>query len=365
MAWRFEWRQSWTEVWAEDFQVIWLQLLARDPCAHVYHLPDLVRAWAETYGAALSATPMFGLATDEAHRQVLLPWVVVTYAGRFTRRRVVEPAGSSLFGYHDPLVGTPDADGVDWSSLWDSARRELARSCDQALFRFVHPRYTQGIDAEPCGEESPVLSLGGLGDLQDALARCSTNHRSDVRRRLRRLEEKGELRLWVAGSTEASAAMQDFRERFVPAYHDLWRPRPSGSLLDRPGLVEFLTRVLAEGVTAGWGHYAVLYVADTPIAWHLGLSHQRSLYWWVPTHDTAWEHWSPGKALLAKLIEYAIARGWTRLHLLTGGQAYKLAWRPDPEDLLAVRWHAPTFGGRILGCYDALHGWLKAGGVKR
>jgi CelD/BcsL family acetyltransferase involved in cellulose biosynthesis len=275
---------------------------------------------------------------------------------------VLEAVGSSLVGYHDPLVGTGDTGGIDWSNLWGSARRELARSCDQALFRFVHPRYTRGIDAKPCGEENPVLSLAGLGGLQDALARCSPNHRSDVRRRLRRLEEQGELTLWVAGPNDARAAMKDFREGFVPAYHNLWRPRPSGSLLDKPGSVAFLTRVLDEGLTAGWGHYAVLYVAHTPIAWHLGLFHDRSLYWWVPTHDTAWEHWSPGKALLAKLIEYAIARGWTRLHLLTGGHAYKLGWRPARDDLFAVRWHAPTVRGRILGCYDALHDWLKARG---
>src|SRR5882672_4726934 len=180
MAWRFEWRQGWTEVWAGDFQATWLRLLACDPCAHVYHLPDLVRAWVETHGATLSATPVFGLATDDAHRQVLLPWVVVPRAGRFMRRRVVEPAGSSLFGYHDPLVGAPDADGIDWSSLWESARRELARSCDQALFQFVHPRYARGMRGKPCGEESPVLTLAGLDDLQAVLTRCSRKHHSDV-----------------------------------------------------------------------------------------------------------------------------------------------------------------------------------------
>jgi CelD/BcsL family acetyltransferase involved in cellulose biosynthesis len=313
-------------------------------------------------GGGRRARGLWGRPPDDAHRQVLLPWVVATQAGRFTRRRMLGPVGSSLFGYHDPLVGASDADGIDWSSFWESTRRELARSCDQALFRFVHPRYTRGVATEPCGEESPVLSLAGLSDLQDALARCSTNHRSDVRRRLRRLEEKGEVRLWVAGPSEASAAMQDFSQRFVPAYHNLWRSRPSGSLLDRPGVVAFLARVLADGVPGSWGHYAILYVADTPIAWHLGLSHHRSLYWWVPTHDRAWDNWSPGKVLLAKLIEYGIARNWTRLHFLTGGHAYKLAWRPEAEDLLAVRWHAPTFVGRILGCYDGLHGWLKTGG---
>ena len=362
MPWRFEWRQSWDEVWAEDFQSTWLRLLARAPCSHVYHLPDLVRAWVETYGAAVHARPLFGLATDDTLCQVVLLWVVVTHRGRFTRRRVLEPVGSRLFGYNDPLVGAPDADQIDWSGLWAGARRELARCYDQALFRFVHRRYARGLDAEPCGEQSPVLSLAGLSGLEDALARCSANHRGDVRRRLRRLEEKGELRLWVAGPGEATTAMQDFRDRFVPAYHKIWRSRPSGSLLDDTGVLKFLTRLLAEGIPAGWAHYAVLSVADTPIAWHLGLYHHRSLYWWVPAHDIAWENWSPGKALLAKLIEYAIARGWTRLHLLTGGQPYKLAWQPDPAELLAVRWHSPAFPGRVLGCYDTLHGWLKARG---
>jgi CelD/BcsL family acetyltransferase involved in cellulose biosynthesis len=177
-----------------------------------------------------------------------------------------------------------------------------------------------------------------------------------VRRQLRRLEEKGQVLLWVAGPSDAIAALHDFSQRFVSAYQQVWRSRPSGSLLDKPGLLEFFTRVVAEGVPSGWGHYAILYVADTPIAWHLGLLHRRSLYFWVPTHNPPWENWSPGKALLAKLIEYGITQGWTRLHFLTGGHPYKFAWRPDPQDLRTVRWHAPTPRGRIIACYDALHG---------
>lgn len=358
MAWRFEWRRTWAEVWAEDFAGTWRRLLEASASAQVYHVPSLVRAWAETYGAAVSAAPTFGLARDDDGRTVLLPWVVVPHAGRVVRRRVLEPVGSSLFAYHDPLVARDDLERVDWPGLWDGARRELAQTCDTALFRFVHRRHLgpAGIGAEPCADESPVLDLSGVRSLEEALARCSTNHRGDVRRRLRRLAEKGDVRLWVAGPAESHEAIRSFRHDFVAAYHHVWRGRPSGSLLDRPGTLAFMTRVVSEGVPAGWAHYAALLVGDTPVAWHLGLSHADSLHWWVPTHDRAWEAWSPGKALLAKIVEHAIARGFTSLHLLTGGQPYKLAWRPEPEDLVSVRWHAPALTGRILGWYDALHG---------
>jgi hypothetical protein len=54
------------------------------------------------------------------------------------------------------------------------------------------------------------------------------------------------------------------------------------------------------------------------------------------------------------MLEHALRSDWSRLHFLTGGHAYKLAWRPVFVDLRAVRWHAPHLRGRILGLYDHL-----------
>jgi CelD/BcsL family acetyltransferase involved in cellulose biosynthesis len=362
MGWRFEWIREWPRVWDTEFQATWRHIQASDPLGHVYHRPDLVRAWAETRGREVGAQAMVGIASDEVGRRVLLPWVSVSYPGRFTRRRVLEPAGQSLFGYHDPLVDGYEADTLDWPAFWEAARRASADECDQALFRFVDPRYGRGPRSEPCGEVSPVLNLVGVADLDACLSRCSAKHRGDVRRQMRRLEEKGQVTLWVAGPTEADEAARDFTDRFVPAYRDLWGARPAEDMLTEPGMTDFLERVIRSGIPSGWAHYAVLRVDGVPIAWHLGLLHQDELYWWMPTYDAAWETLSPGKTLLARLIEHSIAQRWRRVHFLTGGQWYKLAWKPEIMELRAVRWHAPTVAGALCACYDAVR--RRRGAVK-
>jgi CelD/BcsL family acetyltransferase involved in cellulose biosynthesis len=193
-----------------------------------------------------------------------------------------------------------------------------------------------------------------LASLDAALARCSANHRGDVKRRLRRLQEKGEVTLWVADAGEAELAVSDFREHFGPAYRQIWRQQPGSNLFRQPGFANYAERILGEGLAAGWAHYAVLRVAGTPVAWHLGLFHQEGLYWWMPTYDAAWENLSPGKVLLAKLIEHAISQKWRRLHFLTGGQSYKLAWKPDKPDLRTIRWRAPGLRAALLAGYDAI-----------
>lgn len=350
--WQFEWRRDWSEIWRDDFLSHWRELLEQSPYAHAYHVPDLVRQWAETCGRENACRPLIGLAEDDRGRRILLPWVVVTHRGRLVTRRVLEPAGGSLFGYHDPLVGGPTVEEIDWSSLWQSVRREVGRDCDQALLRFVHPRYAAGPGSEPCGEQNPVLPLSGRTDLESLLQQCSANHRGDVRRRLRRLHEQGELCLWIAAPGYEQELRDDFDSQFLAAYEQNGRRRPERNLLRSPGVREFAARVALDGVPAGWAHYAALRLSGRSIAWHLGLFYRNELYWWLPAYDPAFENFSPGKVLLALLIEHGLRNGWSRIHFLTGGHRYKLDWNPEPLDLRAVRWHSPTWRGTLLRTYD-------------
>jgi CelD/BcsL family acetyltransferase involved in cellulose biosynthesis len=350
MAWRFTVWSTWPEVWSAPCQAVWRELLAADPDAHAYQRPEVVRAWAETRGAAVEARPAVALATHESGARALLPWVVARHRGSRISRRILEPAGQSLFGYHDPLVAGPPLPAAAWADFWEAARRRLAGDCDQALFRFVHPRCGSGPRSRPCPDASPVLPLAGFADLDGLLARCSANHRGDVRRRLRRLAERGAVDLWVAGAGEAEEALADFQAGFLPAYHAAREGEPDLLLL--PGVEEFATRLLREGLPGGWGCYSALRVDGRAVAWHLGLCHRGDLLWWLPTYDPAWEGFSPGKALLARLLEHAIARQLRSVHFLTGGQPYKLAWQPAIPELRTVRWHSPSLRGRLFALYD-------------
>ena len=351
-GWQCIWRTTWPAVWEEQFLSLWKEMVQQAPFSHVYHHPEVVRTWADTCGIAARVQPRVGLATHRNGSRVLLLWMIVPYQGKLFHRQVLEPIGQSLFGYHDPLVAGGPSAAIDWAELWEWLRQTLRTECDQALFRFVHARYGHGRRAEACAEESPVLNLQEVSDFASILACCSQNHRGDVRRRLRRLAEKGEVTLWVARPDDAVMAATEFHEQFVPAYNTIWNGHLGGNLLRKPGVTNCLTRVVKEGVRDGWGHFVSLRVNDYPIAWHLGLYDRGALYWWVPTYDPAWEHFSPGKVLLAKLIEYGIAARWSKIHFLTGGHTYKLAWRPDALDLRTIRWYAPSVRGKLVAWYD-------------
>jgi len=353
--WRFEWRRTWDAVWAPEFVAEWERLLSNSPSANVYHVPALVRAWAETHGMALGAEPLFGLASGPDGARVLLTFVVSAQHGRHARRRSLSGAGESFFGYHDPLVSASKAAGIDWSEFWDLVRRETAGECDQALLHSVHAECAIGPLTEPGGDASPLLDVSTCRTLDDAFARCSKDHRHETRRLLRRLGDRGPVVLHVAGPGDAALALGDLANGFLPIYHANWRAKPVGSMLDRAGVLDFVRRVIDEGTRDRWAEYGRMTVNGDSVAWYVGLIHRESFYLWITTYDSAYQEYSPGRLLLALIIQRCIGRGVQFVHLLTGDQHYKREWRPTQQSMRSIRWYAPTMKGRLLGWYDGRH----------
>lgn len=349
-TWVFDWCQTWDEVFDPGFVAQWKSLRRVADASTPYHEPAVVRAWAETCGKAIGCRPLFGVA---ARRDVtiLLPWIIVVNRGRVVTRLTIEGVGQDLFGYHDPIVSGTSAHAVDWPEFWEAARNATAGFCHQALLRSVHAAYARSDDAP--AENAPVLALDRVASLEAALARCSSNHRGEVHRRLRRLSEGGNVALHVFDRTEPRAAARAV-EQLASAYETRRETRPQYPSSGQRGLYQLWARVATEGLADGWGHLSMLTVDGEPIAWHLGLFQNGVLYWWVPTHAERWEPWSPGKVLLAKLIEHGIASGWREVHFLTGAHAYKMAWRPDLPERRVIRWHSPTLAGALLKRYDRL-----------
>jgi CelD/BcsL family acetyltransferase involved in cellulose biosynthesis len=351
--WTFEWRRSWNDVWEASFVARWRQVFEASTCAHVYHRVEVVRQWADTIGTAIGAQPCVGFATSSTGVQAVLPWVVVPYGGHLTVRRSLEAVGSVAFGYHSPLVAAKDLTAVDWSGFWRAARVAVGGTCDQALFRLVEPAFAAGAGLRRESEESPVLMLTGFANLEQVLARCSSSHRVDVNRQFRRARERGDVTLEIAGPDDAASAVESLRRELLPAYRALWEGRLVGSTLLRSGADAFLEAAVTAGLPAGWAHFSVLRVGGTPVAWHLGFLDAGRLYWWLPTHDAAWSTYSPGKLLLAALVDRGCHDGWREIHLLTGHHSYKAAWNPARRTLTAVAWNAPTLRGRVMAWYDA------------
>jgi CelD/BcsL family acetyltransferase involved in cellulose biosynthesis len=351
LSWNFKWRRDWSQVWETGYVKEWMELLEKDPDANVYHRPELIRAWAETLGAALGAAPMFGQAEADGV-QVLLPWVIVPQRGRIARRRTLTYSGQFFFGHHDPLIEGGHSRKIRWPGFWNAVRDRTRAECDGALFHFVSEAYAESQFSEPCGDKTTILDIAGLRHLEEVLTRCSKSHRGDVHRQLRRLGEQGDVSFWVASQAESDFALSDFRERFLPVYSSIWNQHPAGNFFQKPGVTEFVERVISEGILDGWAHYSSLCVSGVPIAWLIGLFYRQTLYYWIPTYDLRWQNFSPGKVLLARLVEYGIARGWNRINFLTGAQDYKMAWNPGLLKLRSLRWYSPGIRGRSFRLYD-------------
>ena len=351
--WTFAWTPHWDDAWTGSMGALWRELADASTEANAFHEPALCRIWAETVGAATGAAPVVGVATATDGTRVLLPWVLTTHRGRRLSRRVIEPIGQTLFGYHDPLPSRA-LSPAEARALWPAARRALPVASDAALFRFAHDTIALGPMSEPVGEDSPVLDLGGTADLDALLAGMSRNAREQVRRARRKLDAAGAVCLSLCPPASAQAAAAEYRSHVVPAYRALWRARPAGCLLDLPGVERFFERVVEVGVGEGWAQMARLTVGGTAVAWHVGLVHRSGWYWWLPAHDPSRADLSPGRVLMAELISRAIAERVPRLHLMIGAQRYKQSWRPSPLALRTVRWHAPGARGTMLRWYDAV-----------
>ncbi|MEW6320198.1 MAG: GNAT family N-acetyltransferase [Acidobacteriota bacterium] len=328
----------------------WRDALARAHAPHVFHLPAVQMAWLDTIGRLREVEP---LVVRVAHGGVEAWFSVAihTYRGRLVSRRVCEAVGQDYFGYDEPLV-VGDPATADWDAVWSALRAALAGTADSGLFRSVDPRLAGTRFSEPAGDESPVLRLEGES-FDRLLARCSANHRGDIRRRVRRLEQRGDLALHIFGPAEAPAAVAELAGPFWAAFTD---PGGSHAGQERPGLRDFVTRLVQDGVPAGHTHVSALRLDGRAIAWHVGLQSERRLYWWLPAHAEAWAEYSPGKVLLARLIERLMGDGWAELHFQTGSQRYKLAWQPTLPPRRAVRWYARTARAGLLAAYDRLSG---------
>jgi CelD/BcsL family acetyltransferase involved in cellulose biosynthesis len=345
--WSFDWKLQWNEVWQDRFVEEW-QAAANSSSSTIFSRPELVRVWAETHGAAVGARPSFGVVRSCSGQKILLPWVVVNRRTRFGSVRRLGPVGQIFFGYNDPILVDTSSQDVNWPAFWRQARASARGQCDEAHFSYVHADYARCEFETQCAEASPVLDLDQFPSIADALQQISWRYRKDIGRQLRRLGDLGPVEFRMFPENMVCEALADFRTGFVPAYSTVWGNRSEGNILSKAGVVEFIEGVIREGLLRGWASYATLSVGGTAVAWLISLADRDCLYPWMTTYSRAYENLSPGKILFSKAIDYAIEKKVKHFHFLTGGNPYKLAWRPRIPDLRSIQWSSPTMRGLAL-----------------
>jgi len=335
MSWKAEWHEA-----VDAEAMISASVNPGFVLASVFQHPTLIRAWLKTKGSALGLMPALAI-LEHGSSQVLMPLVVRTTLG--LRRAVM--VGEPHFDYQIPMTDAL----LDWPQFWSSMWRPLARRGRLAdlLVRRLPERFVGSAGNPDPDVETAILQLDGCSDLDAYLATRGANLRSDVRRRLRRANELGGIRLSVFSSDEVEPARAAFAAMRA-AYEELHRSEPSGRMFQQPGTAEFYLELIEQALPLGLLHFSVLSIGGRDAAWHFGFLYDRVLHWYKPTYAPWAAHLAPGKLMLAELVRFGIAERWHAIDFGGGTEPYKAQWGNRTEALRSLRFFGPTLGGWLL-----------------
>ena len=223
-------------------------------------------------------------------------------------------------------LAAPSLTGDDHPEPWDVVDLRRLRHDDPAADALAAAleatARTEGwhVVREP-EDVCPVLDLPAGLDFESYLGTLDKKERHEVRRKLRRAEAAGELRL------DRSAQPLADLDAFIELHQGRWGdeglfPATPGGAQSRAFFAGLFERCGADGSLAL--HF--LTVGGRRIAAGVWFDDGRTLFFYNAGTDPNARELSPGVLLVALSIQAALAAGRTRFDFLRGDEPYKYEW---------------------------------------
>ena len=197
--------------------------------------------------------------------------------------------------------------------------------------REIKEGWTLNVERE---DVCPVLTLRAGTDFDGYLATLGKKDRHEIRRKIRRAEGVGQIRL-----TDSTDPLNDLQV-FIDLHQRRWGddglfPRTPGGEASRV----FFRRLFEENSPDGPLRLAFLTVGDRRIAAGLHFRTADSYLYYNAGVDPDARDLSPGVVMVAAYVQRAIAEGCLRLDFLRGDEPYKYEWGAvdEPIQRLLVR----------------------------
>ncbi|OGV64976.1 MAG: hypothetical protein A3K19_16385 [Lentisphaerae bacterium RIFOXYB12_FULL_65_16] len=344
-SWKFECITSWDEVWRPSFVEQWLRWLDESPTGHVFFHPALVRAWVETYQPLRDVRPLFLIGECDG-TTAFLPLVLWRRNWKNAWQRLLVPVGYSDFDYHDPIFAGGGGSGnvaVDfWNAVPEYLQSTVRQGFDQLVIDGVRsPAAGQGLGWTEDGA-CPWSDLTPFKLPEDFLPSLKKSLRGDLRRQQRRIEEAGGLATITYGTHQTAEVLLEL-PAFLDAHSRRWP-----NAYKAPHFHENLVR---HGLPVGVLSFCMIRIGGEVAAWHLGFSFCKRVYLYMPAMVEQFANLSPGKILMLRLYEHAIAEGKEVFDHLRGAEEYKEDWSTASQAL----WR---FEMRALGAASSIRNSL-------
>jgi len=250
------------------------------------------------------------------------------------------------------LLGRRGEEGLRliWDALrqapgWDRLRlRDLPEGAPEWQLR----RWAEEA-GHPCGLwvslRSPYLELPASFDAVEKS--LDGKFRQNLRRRRRRLAERGEVGYEIVDGKDARALDEALADLFEIEAAG-WKGKDGTAIAQRPELVGFYTQIARDAAKRGALSLGRLTLAGKPIAAHLSIVQGKRHYLVKIGYDESLHEFSPGQQMVAEAIRDSCARGLREFDFLGPCMDWKLDWE---SRLRTHRWltiFRPTRQGRIV-----------------
>jgi CelD/BcsL family acetyltransferase involved in cellulose biosynthesis len=354
----------------------WDELAGRTPWATPFSRHCVQKAWWDAYGATAHDTTL--VVVDEAapdviagilplmHRHELEPGDV---AARTTIRHqpgrallpVPDSATAVFFGasYHADYATVLAAPGAlnavceavaEWLAAQDQTRWDVVdlrrlRDGDPAVdaltkaLEWAAPSACWCVTREQ-EDVCPIVTLTPGMDFEGYLGTLGSKERHEIRRKIRRAEAAGEVRL------ERSVNPAEDLDAFVELHQKRWGaeglfPPTEGGAASR----RFFAGLFEDCAPTGIVDLSFLTVGGRRIAAGVTFDDGEAVYYYNAGVEPDARELSPGVVMVACYVKRAIELGRTRLDFLRGDEPYKYEWGAVDapiERLLVLRTDAPA-----------------------
>ena len=198
-----------------------------------------------------------------------------------------------------------------------------------------------------CGT-CPYIPLAGH-TWDSYLATLGSSHRANVRRRIRALDQKFDVRFErVTGDTQRREALAKLFE-----YHDR-RFDERGTAFGTDDMRAFHDELTRRALDRGWLRMFVLRLDGAAAAVMYGFLYDGTFYFYQHGFDEQFQQHSIGLVLMALSIRAAIDEGAGEFDMLWGVEPYKFLWARQTRELRTMLLFPPRIGGQIhRGLYHA------------
>ncbi|WP_373049162.1 GNAT family N-acetyltransferase [Vulgatibacter sp.] len=307
----------------------WRELCAEGPCDEPFYRPEWFAAWYDAFGAGTRLRVVVVRRGDRV--RAVLPLVESWSKLRGIPVRMLRGAANVHSCRFDIVHGASDADEAG-RALWEELQRaggfEVLELPDVPEGGLAQRMLSWAESAgHPIGRwesmRTPFVPLPGRnGDFEAMLGAATTSKfRANVRRRRRKLEEKGAVTFERITHADAAA---------LQAFYDLeaagWKGEKGTAIGCEGATRSFYDRIAAWAEREGCLSLYALRLEGVPVAMHYGLTWGGRYFLPKPAFDESHGACSPGQLLLHDVLRDCVERGLVEFDFLGPWMDWKADW---------------------------------------